>query len=143
LIFGALGLLFLVGPGCGKKLPTYPVKGTVIFNKKPLKGVQLQFWRDAPGEQKAPSGSVLTKTEDDEAGKWETSLEKGTYKITVSRVDVYDPIDPKELKRSDLNCVLKETYGIREKTPLSVNVTEKGADKVDLFLRTPDEPPPP
>jgi len=138
-----MGLLILVGPGCGKKLPTYPVKGSAMFKKKPLKGVQLQFWRDAPGEQIAPSGSAMTRTEDDEAGTWETTLEKGKYKITVSRIDLYEPIDPKELKTNDLDYLLKETYGNREKTPFSVNVTEKGADRVDLVLRAPDEPPPP
>jgi len=130
----------LVALGCGSKVTTYPVKGMTIFNKKPLKGVQLQFWRD--GAAQHPAAATMTKTEEGEEGAWETSLEKGKYKITVSRVDVYEPIDPKDLKRSDLDYLLKETYGNLNTTPLSVTVTEKGADKVDLFLRTPDEPPP-
>lgn len=137
-----IAVVVLAASGCGKKVPTYPVKGTVTWKRKPPEQlVVLTFWREQPGrETDVPGGSAAT----DESGEFSLECEKGKYKITIRRADATaEPMDLKALKPGELDEALMKVYNDRKTTPLSVEVTEKGVDNLDVILRSPDEPPPP
>jgi hypothetical protein len=67
LIFGLVACASVVLCSCGRsnRLPVYPVKGTVLVDGKPVKGVHLSFW---PENGAADVGAYSPQAETDENG---------------------------------------------------------------------------
>lgn len=136
-----VAMMVLATSGCGKKLPTYPVKGTITWKRKPPpQQINLTFWREPGKDTDVQAGGAIT----DESGEFSTECEKGKYKVTLSLADTTaQPTELKGLEEGSLEQAIVLIYKDRTKTPLTVEVTEKGENKFDFIIRRVGEPPPP
>lgn len=118
--------LSFLGGGCAKKPPAYPVKGTVQYKGKMVGQVNVLF---CPEDGKAqPTGTVT-----DEEGKFELSVPKGKYKITIESMmmDIPGPDAPTKGPFAKALAVYRDV----QQTPLSAEVTEKGIEALPLDIR--------
>ena len=83
----ACASLWLNSCGRSNRLPVYPVKGTVLVDGKPAKGVQLSFW---PENGAADVGAYSPQAETDENGAFVLSTYEpgdgapaGKYSVTA------------------------------------------------------------
>ncbi len=120
--FGAMLSLFVLA-GCGggaeKGPDTYPVKGEVTFDGKPVDTGQITF-RKAEGDHRPFSGQIKD-------GKYELQAEAGkmTVEITASRPSgkMGEPASPDEKPEPIGEMYIPDKYNT--KTELTADVAEK------------------
>lgn len=120
--------------GCGKKVVTYPVKGTVVYKKKPVTQVTLFFW---PQEDEKGTAADRIATVPNDEGEFTLQCPKGNYKVTILSTEI-SPDATAPAKGS--YAQLLQFYSDIKSTPLKVNVPEKGVDNLVLELNPAHRP---
>ena len=127
----ALCVLTLAAVGCGNKVKTCAIEGTVLYNGQPVPTVDVVF----AGEDGSRGGSGLTNAE----GKFEArfargvkGIPKGTYKVYVASQGAMAPCDARD-SLPDFDAVL-ERYSFKN-TPLTYQVEKTDKEvKFELSL---------
>lgn len=135
--------LVVIAGGCQKsnRLPVYPVKGQVLYNGKPLKGVSLAFH---PVDPKNDIGyPAHAKTDDDGRFLLTSYVENdgapaGEYKVAFA----FEPesIDEGADQQKPIAFQLPDKYLRKETTDITVTI-QKGANDLEPFRLTGPELP--
>lgn len=141
-----VGSFLVIGAGCGKSEPLYPVSGKVMLGKEPLTGGQITFFPDAAKGNKSkhsPTGKIgsdgtYTLTTDGKAG-----APAGHYKVTVTgQTPGMSAMTPGEVgKPMPLNPAtgpkIDPKYQNEAQTPLTKEVVASGAaaDHYDVTVQ--------
>lgn len=135
--------LFVIVAGCqqSNRLPVYPVKGQVLYNGKPLKGVSLAFH---PVDPKNDIGYPAHAKTDEEGRFILTSYVEndgapaGEYKVALA----FEPesIDEGADQQKPIAFQLPNKYLRKETTDIVVTI-QKGANDLEPFRLTGPELP--
>ncbi|MBP3532324.1 MAG: carboxypeptidase regulatory-like domain-containing protein [Thermoguttaceae bacterium] len=129
--WGALGVLALATVGCGNKVKTYEIEGTLLYDGRPVPAVDVTF----AGADGSRGGSALTNAEGKFKMRFARGVEgipKGTYKVCVSSKGEMAPSEERD-SLPDIDAAL-ERYSFKN-TPLTYQVEKTDKDvKFELSL---------
>jgi hypothetical protein len=131
----ALGVFSLIGAGCGKSEPLYPVSGKVTLNNAPLKGGVVTFIPDDSKGNKSkfsPTGKIESDGKYSLTTDGKTGAPAGHYKVIVNTqtpgMGMTTPGDPsKPAPLTPQGPQVDPKYSDVAKTPITKEVVASGA----------------
>lgn len=130
----AVGVLAL--PGCGgSKLAYVPVTGRVTLGGKPLVGVEVAFYPEAPGKDGLPYSQAVTGPD----GRYKLTCinKKDGAVVGKHRVTVNWPLPERgddRPRQPPPSPTIPPRYAVAQMTPLVKDVPAGGEQTIDLAL---------